>query len=154
YHPNTVEIQGVPGQLYSRTPQIRVSKALKTAPVTVELAVAAMRPPQRNSSIPEGQGGLRIAVNDWTGMHTAGSTSTQIAPLSVAVTGAVRSFTLPELAASPVDKRSKAGSAIALDAFVPVIPAKEDKKGNSLSLTGEYATGYGIGDMYTGMATG
>src|SRR5438552_3357594 len=38
YHPNTVEIQGVPGQIYSRTPQIRISKTIKSAPVTLELA--------------------------------------------------------------------------------------------------------------------
>src|SRR6202041_2473643 len=28
YHPNTVEIQGLPGELYARTPQIRLSKTL------------------------------------------------------------------------------------------------------------------------------
>ena len=37
YQPNTVEIQGVPGEVYSRTPQIRLSKAIKTAPITFEI---------------------------------------------------------------------------------------------------------------------
>src|SRR5215471_9252312 len=30
FHPNTVELQGMPGQLYSRTPQIRLSKTIKS----------------------------------------------------------------------------------------------------------------------------
>ncbi len=49
FHPNTVELQGVPGQIYSRTPQLRLSKIIKTDAVNVEVAIAALRPPQRNS---------------------------------------------------------------------------------------------------------
>ena len=54
YQPNTVEIQGVPGELYARTPQVRVSKTFKGDALTFEVAVAAMRPPSRASEVPEG----------------------------------------------------------------------------------------------------
>ncbi len=49
YQPNTVAIQGVPGEIYGRTPQLRVSKTIKIAPVTIEGAVAMTRPFQRDS---------------------------------------------------------------------------------------------------------
>jgi hypothetical protein len=154
FHPNTVEIQGVPGEVYSRTPQIRISKTLKTAPVTVEIAVAAMRPPQRDSALPEGQGGLRIAINKWTGVQTSGGTGTSIQPLSIAVTGDLRRVALPDLSSSPTYSVQKAGTAIAVDAFLPVIPATKEHMGNSLSLDGELVSGYGIADLYTGLSGG
>jgi hypothetical protein len=154
YNPNTVEIQGVPGELFSRTPQVRISKTINTGPVTVEAAVAALRPPQRDSATPEGQAGLRLAVNDWTGVQTIGSTGTSIQPLSVAVTGDLRQVGVPEFIASPTHQESKTAGAVAVDGFVPVIPGSKDKMGNSLSLHGEYANGFGISDQYTGMTGG
>ncbi len=83
YNPNTVEIQGVPGELYSRTTQLRVSKTLKLNPITLEAAIAATRPVQRDSGTPDGQAGLRIAYDDWTGVQTQGSTGTTISPALV-----------------------------------------------------------------------
>ena len=77
YQPNTVEIQGVPGEIYSRTPQLRISKTLKADPVTLELAVAATRPVQRDSSTPDGQAGIRFSVDSWTGAQTTGPTGSQ-----------------------------------------------------------------------------
>ena len=105
YHPNTVEIQGVPGQIYSRTPQIRLSKTFKTEPVTMEIAAAAVRPPQRDSAWPEGQGGIRIAINGWTGVQTTGAAATSIQPMSIAFTGDVRHIDVPDLLAAPDERR-------------------------------------------------
>jgi hypothetical protein len=154
YHPNTVEIQGVPGQIYSRTPQIRLSKTLKTAPVTVEIAAAAMRPPQRDSAWPEGQGGIRIAINGWTGVQTAGAAATSIQPASIAFTGDVRHIDVPDLVAAPTGDVGKTATAGAIDAFLPVLPASKGKMGNALSLNGEFASGYGTADLYTGLTGG
>ena len=152
FQPNTVEIQGVPGEVYSRTPQIRLSKSIKTRPITVELAAAVMRPPQRDSGYPEGQVGARLAVNQWTGLTTSGSTGTSIQPLSVAVSADFRKFKLPELTASPKSSvDSSLGWGIAADALIPVLRARPDKKGNALTLTGEYAWGLGTADLYSGV---
>jgi len=52
FHPNTVEIQGVPGQVFSRSPQIRLSHTFKLEPVSVEVAVAASRPPSATRGYP------------------------------------------------------------------------------------------------------
>jgi hypothetical protein len=151
YAPNTVEIQGLPGQIYSRTPQIRLSKSVKNESVIFEIAVAAMRPPQRDSAIPEGQGGIRLGTPAWTGLTTGGATGTGIQPLSIAVTGDVRSFTLPPYTNTAVPTNSgpsKVGTSIAVDGYVPIIPARK-KEGNALSVTGEFSTGYGNADLYT-----
>jgi hypothetical protein len=156
YNPSTVEIQGVPGELFSRTPQIRISKTINTGPVTVEAAIAALRPPQRNSAVPEGQGGLRLAVNGWTGVQTIGSAGTTVSPLSIAVTGALKQLGAPEFLAgsAPTHQESKTGGAVAVDAFVPVLPGSKEKMGNSLSLVGEYVNGFGTSDQYSGLSGG
>ncbi len=156
YAPNTVEIQGLPGQIYSRTPQIRISKTVKTDSFLFEIAVAAMRPPQRDSAVPEGQAGIRLGTPAWSGLTTGGATGTAIQPLSIAVTGDARSFTLPNYtntATPTVSGPQKFGSSIAVDAFIPIIPAKK-RQGNALSVTGEFSTGYGNADLYTGLSGG
>jgi hypothetical protein len=154
YQPNTVEIQGVPGEVYSRTPQLRISKTVKTEPVTFEIAVAATRPVQRDNGFPDGQGGIRLAFNDWTAVQTVGATGTQISPLSFALTGLLRRVSVNEIAATPKSTNELALSALAVDGFVPVLPGTKEKKDNSLALNGEFATGYGFADMYTGLTGG
>src|SRR5262249_42882960 len=141
--PTTMGIQGLPGQLFNRTAQIRLSHTFKTSAVDVELAVAALRPPQRNAGGPDGAAGLRISVPSWTGMQTINSTGTQIAPFSFGVSGVAREFRVPEWAAKPVNTNSVTGYGVALDLFAPIVPATKEAKGNSLSLTGEFAYGRG-----------
>jgi hypothetical protein len=154
YHPNTVQYQGVPGELYARTPQLRLSKTLKSDDVTFDIAVAAMRPPQRDSAIPEGEAALHFAINHWTGVQTQGSTGTAIAPASIAVSGDLRTFALPNDVAAPTTTIQKSSAAVAVDAFLPVIPGSKGNMGNSLSILGEFVTGTGIADMYTGLTGG
>src|SRR6185437_3170702 len=117
YQMGTVELQGLPGELYNRTTQLRISRAFKSDVVAVELAVAAMRPPQRDSGVPEGTAGLQIAFPKWAGMQTTGSTGTQIAPLSIAVSGDVRKFVVNEWSATPKASNDKVGGGVAVDAF-------------------------------------
>lgn len=154
FHPNTVEIQGVPGQIYSRSPQVRLSHAFKTDPVDVELAVAVSRPPERDSAIPDGQAGLRVLLNDWKGLHTAGATGTSVDPLGIGVSGVARHFSVPEFTASPMASDERNGWGISVDALLPVIPATIETRANALTLTGSFVTGTGISDLYTGLAGG
>lgn len=125
FHPNTVEIQGVPGQVFSRTPQARLSHVFKTQPINLEVAVAAARPPQRDSGVPDGQAGLRVIINDWKGVHTMGGAGTAVDGASLGVSGVERKFVLPEYSPtpSPTATRSTSGWGISLDALLPVIPA-------------------------------
>jgi hypothetical protein len=155
YQPNTVQVQGIVAELYSRDPQIRLSHAFKSHPVEVEVAVAVRRPPSKDSQIPEGQGGIRVSLPWWTGIVTNGATATSVMPASIALTGDVRQFALPEFADPPSRTVRLTTEAIAVDAFIPIIPKKKlDNDGNALSLTGELVTGSGISDLYTGLNFG
>jgi hypothetical protein len=51
FFPNSVQIMGLPGQIFNRTPQLRLSHAFKTDDITFELAVAASRPAQRDGGV-------------------------------------------------------------------------------------------------------
>lgn len=154
YQPNTVEIQGVPGEVYARTPQLRISKTIKAHPISIEAAIAAVRPFQRDSGTPDGEAGLRFAVDSWTGVQTTGSTGSQIAPASVAVSGLLRHVAVNDYPAKGTSTTNLTTNAIAAEAFLPVIPGTAEDKGNSLSLNGEFASGYGDADMYTGLTGG
>lgn len=155
YQPNTVEIQGVPGELYSRSPQVRVSKTIKAYPITVEIQIAAVKPPSPGSIVPEGVGGLRFALDSWTGMQTTGATATSIQPLSVAVSADYRHFAVPAIdAVVPTKTVGTDATSLAADAFIPVLPATKDTRDNALSLTGEVVYGGGIADLYTGLNGG
>jgi hypothetical protein len=154
YLPNTTEIQGVPGQLYSRAPQVRISKAFRGDVATIEVAVAAVRPPSL-SEVPEGEGGLRLTLNKWTGMHTAGATGTSLMPASISVTGDFRYYEIPEASTIlPTSMVNTTSGAVAGDVFLPILPAREDKHDNALSLMAQAASGTGFSDLYSGMNSG
>jgi len=154
FHPNTVEIQGVPGQVYSRTTQLRLSHTFKTEPVNVELAVAAARPLSRDTALPDGQGGLRLMLNGWKGLHTSGATGTAIDALAIGVSGLVRQFKVVEFSDKPQAERTKGGAGLSIDALVPLIPATDKQRGNALTLTASFVKGAGIADEYTGLTGG
>lgn len=154
YQPNTVEIQGVPGELYQRTPQIRISKTIKVEPISLDLAVAAIRPVQRDSATPDWEGGIKFNVDSWTGLMTNGPTGTNIMPFSIAASGLIRHVAVDQFSAAPKFTNDLTMDAIAVDGFLPVLPATKDKKDNALSLQGEFVTGYGIADHYSGFTGG
>jgi hypothetical protein len=157
-HPNTVEIQGIPGEVYSRAPQIRISKKIKAGDITVEAAVAASRPPQRASATPDGQAGIKLTYEKLTGLRTAGGSGTSIDAASIGVSVVGRKFGAnPFLAATPADQLTSVdrnGYGISIDALLPVIPATKAHKDNALTLTGSYVNGAGIADLYTGLSGG
>src|SRR5712671_5613974 len=149
YLPTSVQSQGLPGQLFGRNPQIRLSRIFDAKAFSIEVAAAALRPPQENSEIPDLQGGLKLNIAGWTGVQSIGSTSTTISPASVAVTGAWRTLKLASSLTNTTATSSVTGTAIAVDAFVPVIPAKE-RGGLAISLLGEASTGTGYADLFSG----
>jgi hypothetical protein len=154
FHPNTVEIQGVPGEIYSRSPQIRLSHLFKGDAVGFEMAFAASRPPQRNSAVPDGQVGLRLLINQWKGLHTMGSTGTAADAAAIGVSAVGRHFRLAEYTAVPKSEIEKNGGGISIDALIPLVPATMDHRDNALTLTGSFVTGAGINDLYTSLNGG
>ena len=153
-NPNTVEIQGIPGQLYSRMPQIRVSKTLAFDVVNLDVIAAAVRSPQRDSGAPDGQAAVRLSLNKWQGFSTGGATASGLFPASLTLSGDVRSVRLPEFTAAPVKANTAAGFGLAADLFLPIIPATKQSHAGALTFVGEFVYGRGTSDLYSGFNGG
>jgi hypothetical protein len=154
FHPNTVELQGVPGQIYSRTPQLRLSKLIKTDAVNVEIAIAALRPPQRDSAVPDGQAGIRLLINHFKALRTAGGTGTAVDPAGIGISGVGRHFSIPAFAQTTTSTRDINSWGISADLLLPIIPAETVNDGNALTLNASYVYGQSIADLYTGLTGG
>ena len=157
FSPNTVIIQGLPGQAFARTVQARISKTLRTDPVNLELAVAASRPPQRDAYVPDLQFGARVNVNDWKGVSTWGGTGTTFLSASLGVSGAWRRFQVQEPSADlgyPNGSAVTTGWGVSVNALIPVLPVRGNDRGNGLTFTGAFVTGAGISDLFTSLTGG
>jgi predicted porin len=155
FFPMSIWFFGMPNQAFGRTQQFRLSHTVKSDAVNVEIAASAQRPPQRDSEIPDFQGGLKLGVNSWKGVHSGGSGYPAFDPLTLSVSGSWRSFRVNEFSAAPVATKSATGWGVSLDGMIPVIPAPSAKdRGNALTLTGSFVTGTGIGDLIGGLTGG
>jgi hypothetical protein len=153
-HPNTVDIQGMPGQVYSRVPQIRISKVIEAGSVNVEVAIAAERPPQRASSTPDGHVGVKLVLPKLKAWRTGGSTGSSLDSAALGVSAVGRRFAVDEFAARPSSQVVRKGYGVSIDALVPIVAATKDHKANATTLTASYVYGAGIGDLYTGLSGG
>ena len=150
--PCSLEFLGLPNQLFSRNPQLRLSHGFGAdGPLGVDIAISAGRPAQRDSQIPDGSAGLRINFNRWRGITTPGNVGTTALPAAIGVSGIVRRFEVNAFAPPPIrDSNTIMGWGMSVDAFVPVIPAaNEGDRGNRLTLTGSFVRGTGIADLIT-----
>ncbi len=154
FYPNSVAFLPLPGQIYHRNPQLRLSKTISSDAVDFELAGAVVRPVQRDAVMPDLQGGLKLNVNGWSGASAPGASRPVSAPLSLGLSGMARRFSVTDFAQSPANPQTATGYGVAADAFIPIIPAAGDDLSNALSVTGEFTTGSGISDLYTGLTGG
>ena len=72
--------------------------------MTVDLAIAALRPPQRASATPDAQAGLKISFDKLKAWHTTGQTGTGLDSAAVGVSVVGRRFDVAELAAKPIER--------------------------------------------------
>jgi hypothetical protein len=147
----SVQPPGLPGQMFERTTQFKVSKTIKSPSVVTDIAIAANRPPQQDSATPEGVAGIRLSFPTWTGQHTAYMASTTINPASIAITGDLRKFRIPEFAVAQHTGHVKVGGGVSFGLYLPLVKATKDSKDNALSLIGEFTIGTGTSDMYTAL---
>ena len=158
FFPCTVEYLGLPSMIFGRTPQIRLSHAFKSDFITVDVAVGAMRPQQRDSNFPDGQASVNFMFNGWKGIHTPGSGGTKADALAIGLSGAARRFKVDNLAQGPNTFTTANGFGVAADVLLPIVPVKDSKdRGNALTLNGEFTWGRGYSDLLgglTGMNTG
>jgi hypothetical protein len=156
FYPATVAYLGVPGQIYHRDPELRIEKKLHLGNFEVTAAIAAVKAGERDSGIPDGQAGIKLNFNGWRGAATPGFSRPVLAPLSIGVSGLYRHFSVPPFVVSPGSETvTTDGYGLAVSLLLPIIPIKSiEDHGNALTLTGEFSTGAGIADMYTGMDGG
>jgi hypothetical protein len=147
----SAEFLGLPNQVFSRNTQFRLSHAFNVGALTIEIAAAAERPAQRDSEIPDVDGGLRIAYNGWKGISTPGNVGTRAVPLSIGISGIARQFKVNAFTPPPAQaSNTLMGGGLSFDALVPIIPALDDNdRGWRATLTGSYVFGTGIADLLT-----
>jgi hypothetical protein len=149
FFPVSVEFFGFPNQVFGRTPQLRLSHSFKTRWINFDILAAILRPPQRDSEIPDMQGALRLQLNAWKGAHSLGSGYATIDPPTIGISGALRYYRVNEFSGAPMSYRKSTGWGVSVDAMLPVIPARTpDDKGNALTLTGSFVKGSGDGELY------
>ncbi len=154
FYPNTVAFLPLMGEIYHRNPQLRLSKTFKSHAADFEIAAAAVRPVQRDAGAPDVQGGIRLAVNGWTGASSPGASRPVAAPMALGVSAIERRFSVTDFSQTPGNPQTGSGWGVAANAFLPIIPAAGDDLKNALSVTGEFTVGSGISDLYTGLTGG
>jgi hypothetical protein len=152
FFPCSLEFLGLPNQLFSRATQLRASRSFALPEdLSLEAALAVLRPVQRDSAVPDLQGGVRVSYQRWKGITTPGNVGTLALPLSIGLSGTVRSFKVNAFTPPPTQRSNSAtGWGLSLDAFVPILAARDqDDRANRLTFTGAFVTGSGIADLIT-----
>ena len=150
--PNTVVLQGLPAQVYGRTPQVRFIKGVDAGPIAIEVAAALARPPQRDGNMPDVQGALKLKIPQWVGVHTGNATGTAEDPLTVGVSGVWRKFAGVNNLANANDLQGATGWGVSVDGLLPILPGKLEDRSNALTLNVSYVKGEGIADLYNGLS--
>jgi hypothetical protein len=150
----SIQFQGLPGFLSSRTAQLRLGKTIKAGDVSVEVAIAAARPGQRGGGLPDGVGGLKLSYDGLKAARIVGSAGSALDSAMIGVSVIGRRFNVTELKAGSTDTVQKNGYGLAVNAVVPLVPATKQSKANALTLEGEFVTGGAIADLYTGLNGG
>jgi hypothetical protein len=150
---STISVQPVSGTMYERTQQIAYMNTQNGDVHSLQSAISISRPNERNSMIPNVEAGVRWSYKNRKSGFAAANSDIKIQPLSVAVSGAVRSYTVPTSATDAV-QNGQTGAAFAVDAQVPLLAADGDSSAGSLTLTAEYTSGTGYGDEFSGWSGG
>jgi hypothetical protein len=154
FYPGTVAFLGTVGQVYHHDSQVRLSKTLGDV-FQVEAAVAAVRPAQRDSEVPDIEGGIRLAHNGWRARTIQGNDRPEVVPLSVGASGLWRHFAVTEYREVPRRPIKITGWGMAANAIVPILPASSETDfSNCLTLTGEFSVGTGVADRYSFLTGG
>jgi hypothetical protein len=156
FYPSTLNFLGITGEVYHRQPQIRLSKIFGAGSgLELEVAGAVLRPVQKAGGYPDIEAGVRLALNGWTGVRQQAYGQPAIGGAAIGISGIYRHFEVAQFLEFPGDTVPADGYGAVANIFLPIIPASSNKKrGNSLSVTGEYSRGTGIADMYTDLTGG
>jgi hypothetical protein len=154
FFPSTPVFLGVMGEVFHRNVQLRLSKVVGGEAVKLELAAAGVRAATRDSGTPDVQAGIKLSINGWQGASAQGPRPAKAAPMALGLSAVGRRLTVTDFQALAADPQVVRGWGAAADAFIPIIPARGQDLGNTLSVTGEFSKGTGISDLYLTLTGG
>ena len=156
FQPATVALQGINGEIYQRTEQLRLGKIIPLGGGSkFEIQVAALRPYQRDVIIPDLSAMLRIEIGGWQGYKSTGGTGGGLSNIQLAVSGVTKQFrAAPAKPANDTDWTTATGSAIAVDVIFPILPATKENHAGAVTFVGEVSSGSGYNDSFTGLNAG
>jgi hypothetical protein len=154
FFPSTPAFLGVLGELFHRNAQLRISKTVGGKSVALELAVAGVRPADRDSAVPDLQAGMRLSLPGWQGASAQGPRQPSTAPMAVGVSAVGRRLAVGDFSTVPGDLHVVNAGGAAADIFLPIIPAHGNDLSNALSVVGEYSIGTGVTDLYLNLTGG
>jgi hypothetical protein len=146
----TVSDAPVMATLYERTPQLRIQENLGGGDWTLQLAGDMEKPEQAQSEAPNVNEGIRFMMNSWTGRFAGATSASKAVPFSIGIseTNARYDWAVSSTALSGETDSNMWGSAVAVDALIPLLPSDAD--GFSIVLGGETSSGAGDTDGFNG----
>jgi hypothetical protein len=154
YFPTALTFAFGPGEPFSRKVQVRVTRTFSIGPLDVEAGIAALRPPQEDGAVPQGEAGLRVMVKDWMAAHSPSTSQSTGDKAALAISAAGQRLRVAEFSAKPEKAYDLRGYALGATALVPVIAMKNGGRKNAVSLTGQAVTGTGDSTMFVGLTGG
>jgi hypothetical protein len=150
YFLNTVDVSPLPGQLYGRTTQVHALKSMQMNEFGFQGMIGVSRPPERDSSYPSLDGGLRLTYEGRKSGFVGGATGLQrTQPMSIAVSGTFREIEIPNIGSGVTSSTNYPAGGLAINAMIPIIASSDGKDvSHTLSISGEFTAGSGYGDEF------
>jgi len=154
---SSVQVQAGPGEAYGLFPQARWYLIGHLEGTLIEPAIS-VESEEPAFGLPSFVEGLKWAVPGWPGEAMIGATGKGIEPLSVGVS-AIETPLSGWMASGTGTNASTSGfnelaTAYAIDAFLPLLPAKYGNPDSTLTLSGEFTSGAGDGFQFPGLTWG
>ena len=161
---NNLQIAPGPGTAYGRFPQIRWYKNLHLSDsgVMLEPAAAMMMPVSMQSSLPAFTEALKLSDNNLMTEMMIGDTGKGQFPASLSISG-IETYYSGYTSSSALKTSGVTGTSTgfnswtaagAVDLILPIIPIKDGKPGNNLTLQAEYTWGQGDAWQFPNLSFG
>lgn len=157
YSRGQVSIAALPANMFNRWIQASVTHAFPlSSQWTLTPIFSIERPPQRDAEMPSFVGGFQVAYSGWQAPYTGSSSGdAAIRSLSFQLSGVGRRLEANAGGQTRVsDQDDVDGWGVSAGLFLPLLPSKDGKLGNTAHLVMEGATGAGISDFFTGLSFG
>ena len=141
----------VTGVVQMRNTQFRVAKITPLSEtIDFQAGLAVTRPPQSNAEIPAGEWATRLFFKNRKAGFTIWSQDQHVEDMSIAVSGAVRSFAVGTTR-NTTDQTRYTGNVVLISGMIPILASSNGTDyHNTMSLAGMFSTGKGYADTFPG----